>query len=143
MSEVLTLCTLPSDMLDEISSFLDNESLFVFLTLSRNITVSNYLLKKRQKQKYSKKSIEYWSEIGDLKGVQYAINHNYTYSRELLTQALTCGARYGHLDVVKFLYSIGAPITDYAIDYASEKGHFDVVKFMQRQWISLDRSWKL
>jgi hypothetical protein len=89
----------------------------VFLTLSRSITVSNYLLKQRQEQKYSKKSIDYWAEIGDLKGVQYCINHKYIYSRELLAHALTCGARHGHLDVVKFLYSIGgAPITVHAMD---------------------------
>ena len=40
-------------------------------------------------------------------------------------------SRYGHLEVVKYLHSIGAESTKYAMDYASENGHLEVVKYLK------------
>ncbi len=37
----------------------------------------------------------------------------------------------GHLAVVKFLHSINAPYTQYAMNWASLNGHLEVVKFLE------------
>lgn len=151
----LSLCSLPSDIYDFLSDFLDDDSLFVLLTLSRNITVANYLL---QKRKWRRKSILYLARKGDLKGVKYLCRLQIpitpmnamiaiTWACEMGDLAMakylhtTVGAECtgcemnmasenGHLAVVQFLHSIGTKCTSYAMDMASANGHLEVVQFL-------------
>lgn len=121
----LTLYNLPGDIYDHLSDFLDDQSLFVLLTLSpRHITVANYLL---QQRKWRKNPMEHWAEVGDLKGLQFL-------HRQLKIKckpnAMAKASRNGHLDVVKYLHSIGAPWYPQSIIWASSHGHLAVVKFL-------------
>lgn len=156
----LSLCSLPSDIYDFLSDFLDDDSLFVLLTLSRHITVASYLLQRRM---WRQKSIEYWAGEGDLKAVKYlygirrsaaaaaidpsnfmtAINWASTIGdlamvkylhtvigTKCINYAMDTASAHGHLDLVKYLHSIGTRGTTYAMDGASETGQLAVLQFL-------------
>ena len=42
-----------------------------------------------------------------------------------------CNEKEEYLEVVKFLNSINAPYTEYAMNWASENGHLEVVEFLR------------
>jgi hypothetical protein len=125
----LTLYNLPGDIYDHLSDFLDNKSLFVFLTLSpRRISVSNYLL--QQRKKWQQKHLWQWAGEGDLKGVQHLYRLGRKYNDYELSLALSLASDTGHLAVVQFLHSIGAPCPSDAMANASANGHLAVVQFL-------------
>jgi hypothetical protein len=56
---------------------------------------------------------------------------NYKYSiGEVDTLGCTC--YYGHLEVVKYLHSIGCECTNKAMDTASNYGYFEIVKYLTK-----------
>ena len=134
----LSLYNLPGDIYDVISDFLDNESLFVLLTLSRHITVAKYLL---QRRKWRQKSIVHWVRAADLRAVQYLygcrgwhmkptmksetkitppkISRNgdliggrtilcFSFEGNCPAQAMYAACETGHLPIVAFLHKVGA-----------------------------------
>jgi hypothetical protein len=125
----LTLYNLPGDIYDLLSDFLDNRSLFVFLTLSpRRISVSKYLVQQRQQRRWRQEPMEHWAKKGDLKGVQYL--HHRLGRKCHDTTAMDGASFHGHLEVVQFLHSIGATCTTFAMDSASLEGRLDVVQYL-------------
>ena len=46
------------------------------------------------------------------------------------SQALDYAADYGHLNLVKYLVSIGAPIDEWVFASAANKGHLDILKYL-------------
>jgi len=126
----ITLYKLPGDIYDTIEHFMSNNDLFRFLTLSRHISVSQYLLCRRQQKKWKEwKGFYLWelSSKGDLYGVKYLHSIGKTFNTEAMDHAVCKG----HLDVVKFLHSVGAPFSHRGIDLAVKYGHVKVVTFLQ------------
>ena len=124
-TEALTLDNLPVDIYDLLSDFLDNKSLYIFLTLSpRHITVSKHLLNQR---KWRQKDMTHWADVGDLEALKYL----HRLKRQCTdVVAMQRASRNGHLQVVKFLHSIGVACSVSAMEWASENGHLQVVKFL-------------
>ena len=124
----LTLYNLPSDIYDILSEFLDDKSLYVFLTLSpRTISVAKYLL---QQRKWRQKPMEHWAEMGDLKAIKYLYSIGDTKRRHISGSAMYRASCHGHLPMVQFLHSIGAPCYPEAITWSCAGGHLAVVQFL-------------
>jgi hypothetical protein len=77
---------------------------------------------------YDLKSIRYCATVGDLKVLQYCHENinPITENSDLLDRA----AWFGHVDLVKYLHSIGSKCTTDAMDGAAEEGHLEIVKFL-------------
>jgi len=132
----LNLCfyNLPGDIYDNIAAFLGNPDLFIFLTLSRHITISSYLLRDRQRARWKKCSAKHLAIKGDLAGLQYLFLHRRIggLGTTSTTKAMDFAAAYGHLAVVEFLHSVASPYTNYAMDWAAKYGHLAVVGFLEK-----------
>ena len=124
------LYNLPGDIYDGIAAFLGNPDLFNFLTLSRQITVSAYLLRDRQRAHWKKCGEEQLAKKGNLQGLQYL--HRIGVLSNTTTNAMDDAAYGGHLAVVEFLHRIGATCTANAMDDAAKNGHLAVVEFLHR-----------
>jgi ankyrin repeat protein len=46
------------------------------------------------------------------------------------TDAMDYASRYGHLEIVKYLHSIGKDSSTHAMDLASRYGHLEIVKYL-------------
>jgi hypothetical protein len=123
----LSLYNLPGDIYDLMAAFLDDPDLFRFLTLSRHIIISSYLLRDRRRALWTKCDARHLAIKGDLAGLQYLHSLG---SVAWTTYAMDCAARNEHLAVVQYLHSIGATCTTNAMDWAASKGHLAVVEFL-------------
>lgn len=121
-SEDFTFDKLPGDIYDCIFEFLDTGRIYSFLLISKNITISKLLLDRR---KWQKKSIEYWAKVGDLKAVQFL----HTLKKTCKDEAILLAIENGHLEVVKFLLSIGVFHPD-AFNWACQAGHLEIIKYI-------------
>ena len=126
----LSLYNLPGDIYDLMAAFMANPDLFRFLTLSRHITISSYLLRDRQRALWTKCGAKHLAIKGDLAGLQYL--HSLGSVAWTTTYAMDCAAENGHLAVVEFLHGIGATCTANAMDDAAKNGHLAVVEFLHR-----------
>lgn len=54
------------------------------------------------------------------------------------TSSMIWAASNGHLDVLKFLHSVGVKCTERAMYYAAMKGHLDVLKFLHSIGVTCD-----
>ena len=155
---MLTITDLPGDILDHISAFLPDRDLARFLCASRQITVSAYLLRDRQRAHWKKCGAEHLAKKGDLQGLQYlhsvdvvvgtdyamnwavingVINGDFAMVEFLHSIGVRCtddamnfAAENGYLAMVQYLHSIGGSFTTYAMDFAAENGHLAVVEFL-------------
>jgi hypothetical protein len=150
----LTLTDLPTDIHDTIAAFLPDKDLIEFVCASRQIIVSPYLLRQRQRAFWTKCGVETLAKKGDLAGLQYlhgliggykmavATTLAAMYGHLAVVQYLHgCGANTamagngaamnGHLAVVQFLHSVGAHFSDVSMRWAKEDGHLAVVEFLQ------------
>jgi hypothetical protein len=152
---LLTLTDLPCDIHDTIAAFLPDKDLGRFVCASRQIVVSAYLLRQRQRAYWKKCGVVKLAEKGDLAGLQYlhGLGTPFTYNAmdvaaekghlavvqflhglgTLYTAAIAMdyAALSGHLAVVQFLHSVGAPFTKFAMFWAKKYGKLDVVEFLQ------------
>ena len=131
----LSLYNLPVDIHDAMSEFLDNESLFVLLTLSpRTISVSKYLL---QQRKWRQKVIDHWAKVGDLKGVQYLYSCRTWHMKPFITTKTesipkidSYGFLYGGKTMLRFVLEGNFPAK--ACYAACEAGHLSIVAFLHK-----------
>jgi len=100
---------LPPELVDNIISYLDNESFHICQEASLIFRVSSTMELKRRK--YGSKTAEDMAIAGDLEGVKF--------HRESVTCITTNEAiKNGQLHVTKWLYSIGVPGSSYSVDWA-------------------------
>ena len=125
--EMLTITRLPGDIYDHISLFLSDKDLSRFLSASPQITVSTYVQRDRQRAYWKRCGADKLAFKGDLTGLQYLHGID---GKVTTTKTMTKAAKRGHLAVVKFLHSIGAPYTMRAINLAAWNGHMDVADFL-------------
>ena len=138
---MFNITDLPGDIHDHIAGFLDDRDLVQFLCASRQITVSAYLRRDRQRAHWKKCGAEKLAKKGNLQGLQYLHSlgkHNKKKRAaegavvEYMTVAMIGAAKNGHLAVVEFLHSIGATCTDNVMDWAAWNGHLAVVQYLHR-----------
>ena len=129
MSDGFSLVTLPTDIYDEILKFLDDESLFVFLTLSKKISVSKYLLQHRKWLKYP---IEKWTGMGDIKAVKFLLSRGVKCTKEAAYRAI----HKGELDMFNFLRINGAPWDAHAMLIACTSGRLEIFKQLHMDGVS-------
>ena len=143
----ISLYHLPVDIYDSISEFLDNQSLFVLLTLSpRHITVSKYLL---QQRKWREKVIDHWAKVGDLKAVQYLYGcRGWHMKPTMRSETKTTppkisrnGDLYGGKIVFCFIYEGNCPSK--AMYAACETGHLPVVAFLHNVGVFFDKTFAM
>ena len=123
----ITITDLPGDIYDHIAGFLPDKDFVQFLCASRQITVSAYLRRDRQRAHWKKCGAAYLAIKGNLQGLQYLHSVNVVVGT---THAMVLAPMNGHLAVVEFLHSIGAPYTTHAMDLAAINGHLAVVEFL-------------
>ena len=151
-NDEIRLNTLPTDIHDNIAGFLGDRDLGRFLSTSRNINVSGYLVRRRRQANWKGQGVARLAEKGDIPGLQY-LNSIGTDMKDAMDHAGMSGhadameylhsigcrpsqplmyyaAGSGHLEVVKFLHKIGANSFSYSMDNAAEYGHLDVVKYL-------------
>ena len=124
---LLTLTDLPSDIHDTIATFLPNKDLIEFVCASRQIVVSAYLLRQRQRAYWKECGVTKLAGKGDLAGLQYLHGLGTPYTH----YAMDWAAANGRLAVVQYLHSIGAPHTTLAMGCAAAYGHLAVLEFLQ------------
>ena len=146
MSDSLNLYNLPGDIYDTIAAFLPNNTdLYRFLTLSRLISVSPYIL---QQRKWLQATVSVLARDGDLPGVQYLMQEHHLPFLSLLEgqRAMNSAALNGHLAVVQYLHRIGVPCNKtYTMDYAARQGHLAVLQFLhgvgaQCSWLAMNQA---
>jgi hypothetical protein len=137
---------LPWEIIDEILISLGNPKLAISLqrfAIVRRIDSSydsnwaikrgflkylKYLNCKNHCKVYDLKSIRYCATEGDLKVLKYC--HEYVCPITEYSDLLDRAAWFGHLELVKYLHSIGSKCTTDAMDGAAEEGHLEIVKFL-------------
>ena len=130
----LPIDRLPSDIIEYITSYLDNKDYFSCLCSSKifnlkdlnKVTVHNYLYRK-----YKNEDIDDLSRLGDLKGVQFLTSTG----NFACTDAMDNAAANGHLEIVKWLHENrkdikGFACTTNAMDYAALNGYLETVKWL-------------
>src|SRR3989344_4330254 len=134
----LPIDRLPSDIIEYITSYLDNKDYISCLLSSRifnlkdlnKVTVHNYLYRK-----YKNEDIDDLSRLGDLKGVQFLTSiGSYT------CDAINYAVANGHLEIVKWLHENRKDIKSFtlgtcggvqrAMDRAAERGHLETIKWL-------------
>jgi len=58
------------------------------------------------------------------------VRYLHSIGKDCTKNAMDSAAMYGHLEVVKYLHSIGEECTTDAIDWAATYGHLDVVEYL-------------
>ena len=101
---LLTLTDLPTDIHDTIAFFLPDKDLIEFVCASRDIVVSPYLLRQRQRAFWKKCGVVILAKKGNLAGLQYLHGLGAPFTH----YAMDWAAANGRLAVVEFLQSIGA-----------------------------------
>ena len=124
---MLTITDLPTDIHDTIAAFLPDKDLIDFVCASRQIVVSPYLLRQRQRAYWKKHTAIYLTIKGDLAGLQYLHGCGGLKMDLAIMNVASCN---GHLAVVQFLHGIGATCTAETMDFAAYKGHMAVVQFL-------------
>ncbi len=122
------LHTLPKDMFKHVFGFC-NEKTF-------DQCLENYALPRIAllHPKYSHgKAVEYFTSIGDLSSVQILLRIQS--SKSTLDSALIIASLYGHLEIVKYLVSLGTNIHIYGEYYSplynvSRKGHLKIAQYL-------------
>ena len=155
---MLLITELPADIFDHIAHFLPDGDLGRFLQSSRRLTVSPHILQQRKKEaSWRRRGLLSVAGDGCLAGVQYLHGLGAVITKEVmhcatgrghlavvqflhkenrhkslypLSDAMDCAASYGHLPVVQFLHSVGAPLTDYCVEFSARNGHLPVVQFL-------------
>ena len=127
---MLTITDLPGDILDHISVFLPSKDLGQFLCTSRQITISAYLRRDRQRAYWKKRGAEHLAAKADLQGLQYLHSVGAAFKERDMNRA----AANGHLAVVQYLHSVAAApnYTHLAMYWAAANGHLAVVQFLHR-----------
>ena len=72
---------------------------------------------------------EYFDEAAS-NGHLDVVKFLHSIGKDCTTNAMDDASNYGHIEIVKFLHSIGKDCTTKAMDWASENGHLEVVKFL-------------
>ena len=128
----MLITDLPADIYDHISLFLPDRDLARFLCASRQITVSTYLYRDRQRAYWKRCGKFSLAEKGDLQGLQYLHSIGAVFREVHVGRA----AASGHLAVVQFFHTVCAvelshtPFTFYAMDWAAENDQMAVMQYL-------------
>ncbi len=121
---------LPSDIIDYILEYLDNQSYHNCLltaTIFHTYRLNNTNYDRYLWRKYKEKFIDKLAKIGDLEGIKFLTKLNYTCTVE----AIHVAAFKGYLDIVKWLHQNRTEgCTTDAMDCAAGGGHLDIVKWL-------------
>jgi len=119
--------SLPHEIINHISTFLENADHGSFITTNQNIHES--CRDETQKKYAMKRGVNYFCTHGDLEMVKYCHRINIPFTKG----AIDWSARNGHLEIVKWLFENRKDgFTSISIDFASMNGHLHVVKWFSK-----------
>ena len=72
---------------------------------------------------------EYFDEAAS-NGHLDVVKFLHSIGKDCTTNAMDDASNYGHIEIVKFLHSIGKDCTTKAMDWASKNGHLEIVKYL-------------
>ena len=127
MSEVMKLDQMPSDVYDRMQKFMDDRTLFKFITLTKKITVDERILEKRM---WLSRDLSHWAGLGNLKAVKYLMKKNCLKGSNESKSAMYITCEKGRLNVLKYLVSLGEECNFKMIFPAVINGHLDILTFL-------------
>jgi hypothetical protein len=105
-----------------------NQIIYSYLPLEEALNIPDIKIKVYCKYTQLEKSIN--MNLASRNGHLEVVKYLHSIGKECTTSAMDWASKNGHLEVVKYIHSIGKGCTVLAMDWSSRNGHLDVVEYL-------------